>query len=210
MNAASEADSFAHTLTIGLTGGIGSGKSTVAAMLVECGAVLVDTDAIAHALTAPAGAAIPALVDAFGADIVAADGSMNRDTMRTRVFADASTKLRLQAILHPMIGIEAQHQAAAAGQRPVVFDVPLLTESSTWRRRVQRVLVVDCLESTQVQRVMQRSAWAEDQVRRVIAQQASRRTRCAIADAVIFNDALSREELVGEVRMLWGWWMTGR
>jgi dephospho-CoA kinase len=210
MSAASEADSFAHTLTIGLTGGIGSGKSTVAAMLVECGAVLVDTDAIAHALTAPAGAAIPALVDAFGADIVAADGSMNRDTMRTRVFADASTKLRLQAILHPMIGIEAQHQAAAAGQRPVVFDVPLLTESSTWRRRVQRVLVVDCLESTQVQRVMQRSAWAEDEVRRVITQQASRMTRCAIADAVIFNDALSREELAGEVRMLWGWWMTGR
>ena len=178
-------------------------------MLVECGAVLVDTDAIAHALTAPTGAAIPALVDEFGADIVAADGSMNRDTMRARVFADASTKLRLQAILHPMIGIEAQRQAAAAGQRPVVFDVPLLAESSVWRRRVHRVLVVDCLESTQVRRVMQRSAWAEDQVRRVIAQQASRLARCAIADAVIFNDALSLEGLAAEVRLLWGGWMTG-
>jgi dephospho-CoA kinase len=208
MHAASEAAPPAHTLAIGLTGGIGSGKSTVATMLVECGAVLVDTDAIAHALTAPAGAAISALVDEFGADIVAADGSMDRDTMRARVFADASTKLRLQAILHPMIGIEAQRQAAVAGEGPVVFDVPLLTESSVWRRRVHRVLVVDCLEGTQVRRVVQRSGWAEDQVRRVIAQQASRVARCAIADAVIFNDALSREDLAGEVRQLWDWWTT--
>jgi len=135
---------------------------------------------------------------------------MNRDTMRARVFADASTKLRLQAILHPMIGSEAQRQAAEAGKRPVVFDVPLLSESSIWRRRVQRVLVVDCLESTQVQRVMQRSGWAEDQVKQVIVQQASRVARCTIADAVIFNDALSREALASEVRRLWGWWLSSR
>lgn len=199
-----------HTLAIGLTGGIGSGKSTVAAVLVNCGAVLVDTDAIAHALTAPRGAAMTALADEFGADIIAADGSMDRDTMRARVFADASTKARLQAILHPMIGIEAQRQAAEAEGRPVVFDVPLLTESSAWRQRVRRVLVVDCLENTQVQRVMRRSSWAEDQVRRVISQQASRAERCAIADAVIFNDALSREALTSEVHLLWSWWTSGR
>ena len=209
MNAAC-APASPNTLAIGLTGGIGSGKSTVAALLVGCGAVLVDTDAIAHALTAPGGAALPALADEFGADIIGADGSMNRDTMRARVFSDASTKARLQAILHPLIGIEAQRQAARAGGRPVVFDVPLLTESSAWRQRVHRVLVVDCLESTQVQRVMQRSGWAEDQVRVVIAQQASRVARCAIADAVIFNDALSRQALAGEVCLLWRWWMSGR
>jgi dephospho-CoA kinase len=209
MHVAAEPD-LQHTLAIGLTGGIGSGKSTVAAVLVDCGAVLVDTDAIAHSLTAPGGAAMPALADEFGADIIAADGSMNRDTMRARVFADASAKARLQAILHPMIGIEAQQRAAEARGRPVVFDVPLLAESSVWRQRVHRVLVVDCLEHTQVQRVMRRSGWAEDQVRRVIAQQASRAARCAIADAVIFNDVLSREVLADEVRLLWAWWMHRR
>jgi len=198
-----------HPLSIGLTGGIGSGKSTVAAMLVECGAVLVDTDAIAHALTAPDGAAMPALAGEFGADIIDADGSLNRAAMRARVFGDASAKARLQAILHPMIGTEAQRQAAAAANRPVVFDVPLLAESVHWRMRVQRVLVVDCCAATQVQRVVLRSGWPPEQVRQVIAQQASRALRCATADAVIFNDTLSREDLAAEVFQLWRWWTSG-
>lgn len=193
--------------SIGLTGGIGSGKSTVASVLVECGAVLVDTDAIARSLTAPRGAAMPAVAEAFGARSVAEDGSLNREAMRERVFADPSAKARLQAILHPLIGLEAQTQARAAGAAPVVFDVPLLAESAHWRQRVQRVWVVDCLESTQVRRVVQRSGWTEDQVRRVIAQQASRATRRAIADAVIFNDSLNRDALGDEVRALWRWWL---
>lgn len=193
-------------LHIGLTGGIGSGKSTVAAMLVACGAVLVDTDAIAHELTAPGGAALPALAHEFGPEIIAADGSMDRARMRAWVFSDASAKSRLESILHPMIGSEGLRQAEAADISPVVFDVPLLTDSSHWRRRVSRVLVVDCLESTQMQRVMQRSGWGEAQVRRVIAQQSTRAARRALADAVIFNDGLSQAALEIEVQVVWNRW----
>jgi dephospho-CoA kinase len=193
-------------LQIGLTGGIGSGKSTVATMLVDCGAVLVDTDAIAHALTAPGGAALPALMQEFGADIIAADGAMNREHMRALAFGDATARRRLEAILHPMIGREAQRQAGQAGARPVVFDVPLLAASSAWRLRVERVLVVDCLETTQVQRVMQRSGWSADQVQRVMAQQTPRAARRAIADAVLFNEGLPLEALQQQVRRLWQLW----
>ena len=190
----------------GLTGGIGSGKSTVAGMLVDSGAVLVDTDAIAHALTAPHGAALPALAREFGEDIIAADGAMDRQAMRARVFADVSAKRRLEAILHPMIGAEAEAQAAAAASRPVVFDVPLLAASSHWRQRVQRILVVDCAEDTQVRRVMQRSGWSDEQVRRVIAQQTPRAARRAMADAVIFNDDLTLDALRIQVQALWLHW----
>ena len=193
-------------LHIGLTGGIGSGKSTVATMLVACGALLVDTDAIAHALTAPGGAALPALAHAFGPDLIGADGAMDRSRMRALAFGDASSRRRLEAILHPMIGDEAEAQAALAHDRPVVFDVPLLTAASPWRQRVERLLVVDCGEDTQVQRVMQRSGWSAEQVRRVIAQQAPRAERRAIADAVIFNDGLSREVLRAQVQTLWQHW----
>ena len=193
-------------LHFGLTGGIGSGKSTVARLLVECGAVLVDTDAIAHALTAPGGAAMPALQREFGADIAAADGAMDRQRMRERVFADATAKRRLEGILHPMIGQEAQRQAAAAGTQPVFFDVPLLTPSSPWRQRVRRILVVDCAEDTQVQRVMARSGWTDEQVRRVIAQQTPRAARRALADAVIHNDGLDLQALQRQVQALWARW----
>ena len=191
---------------IGLTGGIGSGKSTVARMLVDCGACLVDTDAIARALTLPGGAAMPALAAAFGADIVAADGALDRERMRALAFTDPGAKARLEAVLHPLIGAEAQAQAAAAGSATVVFDVPLLTESRQWRARVQRVLVVDCDEATQVQRVVARSGWTEDAVRRVIAQQAPRAARRRIADAVVYNDGLPLEQLAHEVRGLWALW----
>jgi len=191
---------------IGLTGGIGSGKSTVAAMLVDCGACLVDTDAIAHALTAPGGAALDALAREFGPQIIAADGSMDRARMRALAFGDASARRRLEAILHPMIGHEALRQAGQAGPRPVVFDVPLLSAASPWRQRVDRLLVVDCREGTQVRRVVQRSGWTEEQVRRVIAQQVPRAARRAIADAVIFNDELPLQQLQSEVRWLWQRW----
>jgi len=194
---------------IGLTGGIGSGKSTVATMLVACGAVLVDTDAIAHALTAPGGAALAPLAQAFGPDIIGANGAMDRHRMRALVFSDAQRKKQLEGILHPMIGAEAMCQAAAAGDKPVVFDVPLLATSSHWRQRVARVLVVDCREDTQVRRVMQRSGWSDEQVQRVIAQQASRASRRAIADALIFNDGLSLAQLQLEVQALWQAWRAG-
>jgi dephospho-CoA kinase len=193
-------------LHVGLTGGIGSGKSTVATMLVACGARLVDTDAIAHALTAPGGAALPALAQAFGPDIVAVDGSMDRSRMRALAFGDASARRRLEAILHPMIGDEAQRQAGLADGRTVIFDVPLLAASSVWRQRVERVLVVDCEADTQVQRVMQRSGWSAEQVQRVIAQQTPRDMRRAIADAVIFNDGLSFVALQAQVQALWSHW----
>ena len=192
--------------TIGLTGGIGSGKSTVAQGLQARGAVLVDTDAIAHQLTAPGGAAMPRLRQEFGDSIIAADGSLDRAAMRERVFADTGARRRLEAVLHPMIGQEAQRQAALAAGRVVVFDVPLLTESRTWRARVDRVLVVDCSEATQVERVMRRSGWREEAVRRVIAQQAPRAARRAIADAVIHNDGLSLVALQQEVNDLWQRW----
>ena len=194
------------SLRFGLTGGIGSGKSTVARCLVERGACLVDTDAIARSLTAPGGAAIPALAAAFGSAVIGRDGALARDQMRSLAFADYGAKARLEGVLHPLIGAEALAQAAAAGTRPVVFDVPLLAESRHWRERVARVLVVDCLESTQVERVMLRSGWSEDAVQRVLAQQAPRSARRAIADAVIFNDGLSLEALADEVRALWALW----
>ena len=191
---------------IGLTGGIGSGKSTVARALVGCGAVLVDTDAIARAITAPGGAALPLLAQTFGPAILGADGALDRERMRSLAFSDLATKRQLEGLLHPMIGAEAARQASAAGEKVVVFDVPLLTESSHWRQRVDRVLVVDCETSTQIARVVQRSAWSEAAVQRVIAQQATRQARRAIADAVIYNEALSLQTLAAEVQWLWSLW----
>ena len=143
-------------MRIGLTGGIGSGKSTVGAMLVQQhGATLVDTDAIARQLTLPGGAAMPAIEQAFGAVLISADGGLDRASMRALVFADRDARRRLEAILHPLIGAEAMRRSLQA-RGAVVFDVPLLAESNHWRDRVDRVLVVDCQEATQLARVMQR------------------------------------------------------
>lgn len=196
-------------LHIGLTGGIGSGKSTAAQTLVELGAALVDTDAIARRLTAPRGVALPAIAQAFGPELVSDQGGLDRDRMRALAFSDPSARRRLEAILHPLIGDTARAEAtgaAQAGAAAVVFDVPLLAESIHWRGRVDRVLVVDCEEATQISRVMARNGWAEETVLRVIAQQASRPLRRSIADAVIFNDSLSRQALRDEVLSLWRHW----
>lgn len=193
---------------IGLTGGIGSGKSTVAALLQDCGAWLVDTDAIARALTARGGAALPALAAEFGADILGPDGALDRERMRAQAFTDPAAKQRLEAVLHPLIGAEADAQAARAGGRPVVFDVPLLAESGErWRRRVDRVLVVDCPPELQLKRVMARSGWSAEAVQRVLAQQASRAQRLAIADAVIDNGhGVSLDDLRRAVQAVWERW----
>ena len=191
---------------IGLTGGIGSGKSTVASLLVAEGAVLVDTDAIARSIAQAGGIAMPALEAAFGPSVIAPDGGLDRAAMRQLVFTDASAKARLEAILHPLIGTETQRQAAAAGDAVVVFDVPLLVESGRWRALVDRVLVVDAREDTQLQRVVARSGWEPEAVRAVIAQQAPRKARRAAADAVIYNESLTLAELGTEVRGLWKLW----
>ncbi|RZS47388.1 dephospho-CoA kinase [Sphaerotilus mobilis] len=194
-------------LRIGLTGGIGSGKSTVAAMLAAHGAWVVDTDALARELTAPGGAALPAIAARFGADMIGPDGALDRARMRTRVFADPAAKAALEAILHPKIGALTEARAAAGAPGQVrVFDVPLLVESGRWRERVDRVLVVDASVETQLARVMQRSGWPESQVRAVIAAQASREARRAVADAVILNDGIDLDTLRAEVAVLWERW----
>ena len=193
-------------LRIGLTGGIGSGKSTVAAALAALGASVIDTDAIARSLTQLGGAAIAAIAAQFGAEFVDASGALDRSRMRELAFADPAARQRLEAILHPLIRAETARQAEAAQGTAIVFDVPLLIESGRWREQVDRVLVVDCREATQVERVMARSGWTREAVQAVLAQQASRRSRRAGADAVIYNDGLSHEELRAEVRALWEGW----
>jgi dephospho-CoA kinase len=179
-------------------------------MWTALGAALIDTDAIARQLTGPGGAAMPALTTAFGQGITAVDGALSREAMRTLAFTDPAAKSRLEAVLHPMIGAETQRQAAtatAAGSPALVFDVPLLAESSHWRERVDRVLVVDCEEATQLERVVQRAGWGEEAARRVITQQATRAHRRAIADAVIYNDGIDLDQLTLEVQSLWSRWV---
>ncbi|OIR06841.1 dephospho-CoA kinase [mine drainage metagenome] len=178
-------------LVVGLTGGIGSGKSAAATIFGELGAAVVDTDVIAHELTAPQGAAIAALRKSFGEALIGADGALDRGAMRRLVFADAPAKARLEAILHPLIRAESERRCAAelaAGAPYAVLVVPLLVESKTYRNRVARVVVVDCAEETQVARVMARNGLAEAEVRRIMAAQASRAERLAAADEVIVND----------------------
>ncbi len=194
---------------VGLTGGIGSGKSTVAQALVNCGARLIDADAIARRLTQAAGAAMPALAQAFGAQALTPDGALDREFMRRLAFSDPAAKARLEALLHPLIGEESARQAAQAdvdGARLVIFDVPLLTESLHWRARVDRVLVVDCEEATQADRVAQRPGWTVQAAQAVIAQQALRSQRRAIADAVIYNEGLTLTQLHTEAEVLWALW----
>jgi dephospho-CoA kinase len=194
------------TLSIGLTGGIGSGKSTVAKTLVGLGAALIDSDAIAREIALPGGVAIAPLLAEFSADVLDENGGLNRAHMRELAFADPSVKRRLEAILHPLIGIEAERRAAAAGQQIRVFDVPLLVESTRWRSRVNKVLVVDCSNATQIARVTQRSGWSVEMVQAVIAQQASREQRRSCADAVIHNDGITADELAQQISALWTPW----
>jgi dephospho-CoA kinase len=184
---------FANTeskrFTVGLTGGIGSGKSFVADMFAARGASIIDTDALAHQLTAPQGKAIPAIAQQFGSDFLTPEGAMNRAKMREHVFADTSAKKKLEAILHPLIRDCAEEAARQASGNYPIFVVPLLVESGTWKDRVSRVLVVDCPEELQIRRVMQRNDFSEQQVRSIMAMQATRDARLAAADDVIVNDA---------------------
>jgi dephospho-CoA kinase len=196
-------DRSCTALRIGLTGGIGSGKSTVATVLAALGAAVIDTDRIARELAGPNGAAIDAIAAAFGREMIDAAGALDRARMRTLAFADSTARRRLEAILHPLIGEETERQASAAAAPLVVFDVPLLVESGRWPALVDRVWVIDCRETTQLERVVARSGWSTDAVRAVIGQQATRARRRSHADAVIYNDQLSVGELEAEVHSLW-------
>ncbi|ENO86585.1 dephospho-CoA kinase [Thauera linaloolentis] len=186
---------------VGLTGGIGSGKSAAAELFVEHGAGLVDTDAIAHALTAADGAAMPAIHARFGDAVIAADGSLDRAAMRARVFAQADARQQLEAILHPMIRDESARQCTTARGIYVILAVPLLVESGGYRTRCDRVCVVDCPPEIQVERVRARSGLEEAQIRAIMATQASRDQRLAAADDVIDNGA-SLEYLRAQVAAL--------
>lgn len=175
---------------IGLTGGIGSGKSTVADLLVAQGAALVDTDRIAHVLTGPGGGAIDAIRSEFGADMISADGRMDRNAMRALAFSDPMARRRLEAILHPRIRSETDEgirQALASGAPYILVAVPLLVEGGRARERFERILVVDCPEEVQIDRVMKRSGLDRDQVLAIMASQARREQRLAVADDVVDN-----------------------
>ena len=203
---------------IGLTGGIGSGKSTVARMLMSHGAVLIDADAISRSVTASGGTAIEPVAMQFGPQAITPEGAMDRDFIRALVFSDAAARHALEAIIHPLVSLETARQAEAAalaGSLCTVFDIPLLVESGRWRQQLDGVLVVDCSEATQVSRVIAREAvrstankgWTAEAVQKVIAGQASRAARRAAADACIHNDGLSLEELslaVSQLRSRFG------
>jgi dephospho-CoA kinase len=175
-------------LIIGLTGGIGCGKSTVADMFAERGAALIDTDQIAHRLTISGGAAIPAIRAQFGDVFIAASGAMDRARMREHVFADSEAKQRLESILHPLIRVEADNAARRANGVYLIFVVPLLIESGDWKQRISRLLIVDCPEPLQISRVMSRNGLSDQQVSAIMRSQASREVRLAAADDVIVND----------------------
>lgn len=195
-----------RAITLGLTGGIGSGKSTVGQMLAECGAAIIDADAISRSLTAPAGLAMPQIEAEFGPQAIDAQGALNRDFMRQLVFEDPSARQRLEAIIHPLVQSLTHQQALqaeAAGAKVLVLDIPLLVESGYWLQHVDHVLVVDCEEETQIQRVMARSGLAREAVQRIIAAQATREQRRAAADWVIYNDGLDLAALRQEVLSIW-------
>jgi dephospho-CoA kinase len=177
--------------SIGLTGGIGSGKSTVADLFAARGITLVDADLIAHQVTAPGGIAMPLIASEFGDDFVAPNGALDRAKMRSLVFSDDTAKARLEAIVHPLIRAETERQRNAAGGAYHIVVVPLLVESGDWKARVSRVLVVDCPVETQIARVMKRNAFTRDQVLAIIAKQATREARIAAADDIVTNDETS-------------------
>ena len=182
---------------VGLTGGIGSGKSAASSLFAKLGAAVVDTDEISRELTAPAGAAIPAIREQFGPGFIAADGGLDRARMRERVFHDAGAREKLEAILHPMIRERARAAVVGARAPYIVVVVPLLFETGAWLELVSRVAVVDCDEAEQVRRVVARSGIPADEVSRIMAAQLSRAERVKRADDVLDNsgrpDALAAQ-----------------
>jgi dephospho-CoA kinase len=193
--------SSTQRFSVGLTGGIGSGKTTVANLLGELGAALIDTDAIAHQLTAPGGRAIADIATHFGPEFIDAQGAMDRTRMRSHVFGNNTARHQLEAILHPLIRSETLHAADRAGGDYLVFVVPLLVESGNWVGRTSRILVVDCDEEVQIARVMARNGLQRHEVEAIMAAQASRPARLAVADDVIENNG-SAAQLMPHVQAL--------
>jgi dephospho-CoA kinase len=189
-------------LRLGLTGGIGSGKSTVARLLQQHGAAVIDADAISRATTQSGGSAMAAIAQTFGPSFVGTDGALDRQRMREHVFAHPDARQALEAIIHPLVGAEIRRQTLAARTRCLVFDVPLLVESAHWRHQLDRVVVVDCEEATQLRRVSERSGWDEATTLTVIRSQSPRLRRLAAADAVVFNDGNNMEQLQRVVAQL--------
>jgi dephospho-CoA kinase len=187
---------------VGLTGGIGSGKTTVADLFAARGVSIVDADLIAHQITAPGGLAMQAIEQTFGAAYVAADGSLDRAKMRALVFGDDAARKRLEAITHPLIRTETERETRDAQGVYLMHVIPLLVESGKWKGRFGRVLVVDCPVDTQIERVMRRNGFSREQVEAIIAKQASRDARLAAADDVIVNDRTSRDALAEQVDAL--------
>jgi dephospho-CoA kinase len=183
----------------GLTGGIGSGKSTVARCLAQHGLTVVDADEAARALTLKGGLAIDPIRSSFGDSAIGAEGAMDRAYMREKIFTDASAKQQLEAIIHPLVQVQMAKAIDDAPTDIVVCDVPLLAESVYWRARCERIWVVDCLPSTQVARVKARNGLSTAQVETIMAQQASRAARLAIADTVLYNDQITIAELSTQV-----------
>jgi dephospho-CoA kinase len=185
-------------MRVGLTGGIGSGKSTVLGMLADLGAAAIDADAISRSTTATGGAAIAAIAARFGPGFITAQGALDRGRMREQAYADPQARKHLEQIIHPLVVQESARQvqaALAAGVRCIVFDIPLLVETGRWRAQVDRVLVVDCSPQTQLDRVVARSGHTPEEVRSIMAAQASRGERLAAADIVICNEGLTLGQL---------------
>ncbi len=192
---------------LGLTGGIGSGKTQVANLLADLGASVIDTDLIAHQLTAPGGRAIEPIQKAFGDEVIEASGALNRARMRELVFAEPARRAELEAILHPLIGQTARQEAEQAVGLYVVFVVPLLVESGRWRQQIDRLCVVDCDQETQIERVQARSGIELVTIQRILAAQATREQRLAVADDVIDNSkTVSLEALKKQVLVLHQGW----
>ena len=194
-------------LRLGLTGGIGSGKSTVAGFLADAGAAILDADAISRSLTQVGGRAIPALLAEFGEDMITAEGALNRDAMRHLVFTNPDSKRQLESIIHPLVALVLQEQAQTAieqGKTCLVYDVPLLVEGiARWRSQVDKICVVDCLPETQIQRVIARSQLSRSEIERIMSQQATREQRLACADVVILNEGLDLLQLQAKVHEMW-------
>lgn len=191
----------ARRFVVALTGGIGSGKSTVADLFAERGATIVDTDAIAHELTAPGGAAMDAIRAQFGPAVVRADGGLDRDAMRERAFGDPQARHALEAILHPLIRAESMRRIAHASGPYAIHVVPLLVESGGRSGHFDRVLVVDCPVEVQIERVRRRSGLSTERIESILAAQASREQRLALADDVIDNGG-EADALPGQVERL--------
>ncbi|GAB4088649.1 dephospho-CoA kinase [Hydrogenophaga soli] len=190
---------------VGLTGGIGSGKSTVAQWLLQQGARLVDADLIARSITAPQGSALAPIAQAFGSEMLLPDGGLNRSALRERVFNDPSARQQLENITHPMVAQEMAHAIAQCPGGVVVLDIPLLVESPRWRKRLDTVVVVDCTEQTQAHRVRLRNGWPEETIQGVMQAQAPRSLRLAAADMVIHNDGQDLDALRQQVTQLAHW-----